>query len=77
LFVTHRVGSVPTIEFLDEAGVVIHSFTAERITRTLDPVWAWALASTVSRPTFPAGRYACRVSLDGEVVTTRPFTILG
>ena len=73
LIVTHQVGSVPTIDFLDSTGVVIFSFTGKRITEALWPVWAWRIAET----TFAPGAYACRVSLNGQVVATRKFTVAG
>lgn len=73
LYVTHHVGSVPKVDFLDSTGAVIYSFSGKKITDTLWPVWGWTTAAT----TFAAGAYACRVSVDGQVVATRSFTVAG
>jgi hypothetical protein len=67
----NKVGSVPKIEILDESGATLESFTGHRVAEKLWPVWAWATHGG----TFPAGHYTCRVSVDGRVELTRPFTV--
>jgi hypothetical protein len=71
LLVLHEVGSVPRIELLDGTGNPLEIFVGSKVTETLWPLWGRA-----THPgTFPAGRYACRVSIDGRVEVTRAFTV--
>jgi hypothetical protein len=72
LFILHRIGSTAKVEIVDPKGRVIGTYTSRRITSALWPVWVW---TTSGAPTFAAGKYSCRVTIDDTVAVTRTFTI--
>jgi hypothetical protein len=73
VYVTHHVGSIPTIEILDGAGATLFTYSGNPIASTLWAVWTWYTPGAG----FTPGQYACRVSVDGQVAVTRSFAING